>query len=437
MKSLARPSIFTNFILFQASGIFAWIEYGLLKKIGKKIKHGIPENHNPLVLIFFTIYFNFIMKTLKILFVFGTRPEAIKFAPLINVCKKRTNLFQIVTCITAQHRQMLDQVLSFFAITPDFDLDIMKPDQDLFDVTSRSLMGLEKILTVTSPDLIFVQGDTTTAFAGALAGYYKKIKVCHLEAGLRSANKYSPYPEEMNRVLIDHIADYHFAPTDKATQSLYNEGIIKNVWKVGNTVIDALFLGMRMIEKKGEAEFLKHLNFLDVSKRIILITGHRRESFGKPFENICLALKEIASFHPDIELVYPVHLNPNVQEPVYRILKGHANIHLIEPLDYPHLIWLMNKCYTVLTDSGGIQEEAPSLGKPVLVMREVTERTEGIEAGTAKLVGTNKETIIHETNVLLNDVTAYQSMANAVNPYGDGTASEKISEILANLLKFM
>jgi UDP-N-acetylglucosamine 2-epimerase (non-hydrolysing) len=391
------------------------------------------ETINTLVLILFTIYFNFIVKTLKILFIFGTRPEAIKFAPLIKACKKRTNLFQVLTCVTAQHREMLDQVLSFFAITPDFDLDIMMAGQGLFDITSRSLTGLEKILAEASPDLIFVQGDTTTAFAGALAGYYKKIKVCHLEAGLRSSNKYSPYPEEMNRVLADHIADYHFAPTDKAAENLYKEGITKNVWMVGNTVIDALFLGMSMIEKRGEAEFLRYFNFLDVSKRIILITGHRRESFGKPFENICLALKEIASSHPDTEIVYPVHLNPNVQKPVYRILKDCANIHLIEPLDYPHLIWLMNKCFMVLTDSGGIQEEAPTLGKPVLVMREVTERTEGIEAGTARLVGTSKETIIRETNVLLNDATAYQSMANAVNPYGDGTASEKIVEILAEL----
>ena len=373
------------------------------------------------------------MKTLKILFIFGTRPEAIKFAPLIKACKKRTNLFQVLTCVTAQHRKMLDQVLSFFAIIPDFDLEIMKANQGLFDITSIALTGLEKILSGTSPNLIFVQGDTTTAFAGALAGYYKKTKVCHLEAGLRSSNKYSPYPEEINRVLADHIADYHFAPTDKAVKNLRKEGITENVWKVGNTVIDALFLGLSMIEKKGEAEFIKHFKFLDFSKRIILITGHRRESFGEPFENVCHAFKEIASSHPDTELVYPVHLNPNVQEPVYRILKDCKNIHCIEPLDYPHLIWLMSKCYMVLTDSGGIQEEAPSLGKPVLVMREVTERIEGIEAGTARLVGTNKEAIIREVNVLLNDATAYQSMANAVNPYGDGKTSEKIVEILAEL----
>jgi UDP-N-acetylglucosamine 2-epimerase (non-hydrolysing) len=392
-----------------------------------------PETTNTLVLFLFTIYFNFIMKTLKTLFIFGTRPEAIKFAPLINACKKRTNVFQVLTCVTAQHREMLDQALSFFAIKPDFDLDIMKAGQGLFDITSRSLTGLEKILTATSPDLIFVQGDTTTAFIGALAGYYKQIKVCHLEAGLRSLNKYSPFPEEINRVLADHIADYHFAPTDKAVSNLNKEGIVENVWRVGNTVIDALFLGLSMIERKGEAEFLKHFNFFDFSKRIILITCHRRESFGGPFENICKALREIALSHSDIELVYPVHLNPNVQKPAYRILKGCANIHCIEPLDYPHLIWLMNKCYLVLTDSGGIQEEAPSLGKPVLVMREVTERTEGIEAGTAKLVGTNKETIIREANILLNDATAYQSMANAVNPYGDGKTSEMIVEILAEL----
>ena len=328
---------------------------------------------------------------------------------------------------------MLDQALSFFAIKPDFDLDIMKAGQGLFDITSRSLTGLEKILTATFPDLIFVQGDTSTAFIGALAGYYKQIKVCHLEAGLRSLNKYSPFPEEINRVLADHIADYHFAPTDRAVYNLRKEGIIENVWKVGNTVVDALFLGLRMIEKKGEKEFLRNFKFLDFSKRIILITGHRRESFGAPFENLCHAFKEIASSHPDIELVYPVHLNPNVQEPVYRILKGCANIHLTEHLDYPNFIWLMNKCYMVLTDSGGIQEEAPSLGKPVLVMREVTERTEGIEAGTAKIVGTNKEFIIRESNLLLNDATAYQSMANAKNPYGDGKTSERIVEILATL----
>jgi UDP-N-acetylglucosamine 2-epimerase len=371
------------------------------------------------------------MKTIKILFIFGTRPEAIKFAPLIKACQKRPDLFQVHVCVTAQHRQMLDQVLSFFAIIPDFDLDIMKANQGLFEISSRALTGLDKILSTLSPDLIFVQGDTTTAFIGALAGYYKKIKVCHLEAGLRSSNKYSPYPEEINRIMADHIADYHFAPTDQAVENLRKEGIAENVWKVGNTVIDALFLGLSMIEKIGENEFLKFFNFLDFSKKIILITGHRRESFGGPFENICHAFKEIASSHLDTELVYPVHLNPNVQEPVYRILKDRRNIHLIEPLNYPHVIWLMSKCYMVLTDSGGIQEEAPSLGKPVLVMREVTERTEGIEAGTAKLVGTDKKNIIREANILLNDATAYQSMANAVNPYGDGTTSEKIVEILA------
>jgi len=370
---------------------------------------------------------------MNILFVFGTRPEAIKMAPLIKACQTRQDLFRVSVCVTAQHRHMLDQVLSFFAIKPDFDLNIMKKDQSLFDITAEGLVGLEKVLNSSASDLIFVQGDTTTAFVGALAGYYKKIKVGHIEAGLRSNNKYSPYPEEINRTLVGHIADYHFAPTQQAVQNLEREGILENVWKVGNTVIDALFLGLKMIRETGEEEYEQHFKFIDFTKRVILITGHRRESFGVPFENMCQALREIASSFPDTELVYPVHLNPNVREPVYRILKTCNNIHLIEPLDYPHLIWLMNKSFLVITDSGGIQEEAPSLGKPVLVMREVTERIEGVEAGTAKLVGTRKDDILREAHLLLSNKEAYRLMATAVNPYGDGTTSEKIANILSGI----
>jgi len=354
----------------------------------------------------------------KILFIFGTRPEAIKMAPVIKEFKKEKSI-DVKVCITAQHREMLDQVLNFFGIKPDYDLNLMKPNQSLFDITANSLKSLEKVLDKEKPDLIFVQGDTTTAFVGALAGFYKKMKVAHIEAGLRSHNKYSPFPEEINRVLVGHVADYHFAPTERAKENLYRENIKKNVYVVGNTVIDALFLGLNIIKKEGEEKFYKYFDFIDFSKKIILVTGHRRENFGKPFENICYALKEIAK-REDVEIVYPVHLNPNVKKPVNEILNGVRNIHLIEPLEYPYLIWLMSKSYLVLTDSGGIQEEAPSLGKPVLVMRDVTERTEGIEAGTAKLVGTSKETVINEISILLDNKKYYDKMAKAINPYGKG-----------------
>lgn len=370
----------------------------------------------------------------KILFIFGTRPEAIKMAPLIKELERNTNEFQVIVCVTAQHRHMLDQVLSFFDIKPDYDLDLMKQNQTLFDITAQSITGLEKVLNKTNPDLIFVQGDTTTAFIGALAGYYKKIKVAHLEAGLRSGNKYSPFPEELNRILAGHIADYHFAPTITAQENLLKEGIYKNIWVVGNTVIDALFLGLDIIKNKGEEKYKDFFKFIDFSKKIILVTGHRRESFGGPFEEICYALKEIAVNYP-VEIIYPVHLNPNVREPVYRILKDINNIHLIEPLDYPFLIWLMNQSYLVLTDSGGIQEEAPSLGKPVLVMRDVTEREEGIDAGTAKLVGTDKEKILNNVQILFNNNVEYNKMSKAVNPYGDGNTSKEITDILINLKK--
>ena len=370
---------------------------------------------------------------MNILFIFGTRPEAIKMAPLIKACQKRPNRFRVSVCVSAQHREMLDQVLSFFSITPDFDLAVMQENQSLFDVAARALTGLQSVVGQTPFDLILVQGDTTTAFIGALAGYYAKIKVGHVEAGLRSGNKYSPFPEEVNRLLVSRVADYHFAPTPEAVRNLRAEGIRENVWCVGNTVIDALHSGLQILRESGDGAIADHFQAVDFSKRVILITGHRRESFGEPFEAMCAAFGEIARMHPEVELVYPVHRNPNVNEPVRRTLQGCSNIHLMGPLDYPHLLWLMNKSFLVLTDSGGIQEEAPSLGKPVLVMREVTERMEGVAAGTARLIGTKRNAIVQAAHELLSDPTAYQSMANAVNPYGDGTASEQITAILETI----
>lgn len=366
------------------------------------------------------------MKTL--LFIFGTRPEAIKMAPVVSAFKKQRG-FDTKVCVTAQHREMLDQVLEFFGIRPDFDLNLMKKNQSLFDITAEGLKGFEKILGICRPDVILVQGDTTTAFIGALAGFYTKIKVAHVEAGLRSGHKFSPFPEEVNRVLAGHLADYHFAPTKAAAQNLRQEGIEKNVWVTGNTVIDALFLGLDILNKNGRKTYEESFDFVDFSRKVILVTGHRRESFGEPFKNMCRALKDIAQEH-QVEIVYPVHLNPNVRRPVHSLLKNLKRIHLIKPLDYPHFIWLMSKSYMVLTDSGGVQEEAPSLGKPVLVMREVTERTEGIKAGTARKVGTSRASIVTETLKLLRDEREYQKMAKAVNPYGDGKASARILDIL-------
>lgn len=375
----------------------------------------------------------------KILLIFGTRPEAIKMAPLYWELKNNNTSFDVKVCVTAQHRQMLDQVLNFFEIKSDYDLNLMKKNQTLFDITSTSLKKLEEVITNYNPDLIFVQGDTTTAFVGALSSFYKKIKIAHLEAGLRSYNKYSPFPEEINRVLIGRLADYHFAPTELAKENLVKEGIKENIFVVGNTVIDALLMALKKINKNKQLKneivnfFRLKINYTYKTK-IILITGHRRESFGEGFENICNALKEIALKYQDYSLVYPVHLNPNVREPVNRILKNIKNVFLLEPLEYPYLVWLLSKCYLVLTDSGGIQEEAPSLGKPVLVMREVTERIEGIEAGTAKLVGTNKINIIESVSDLLNNKRNYDKMAKAVNPYGDGKTSSKIRKILTSIL---
>lgn len=371
------------------------------------------------------------MQTL--LFIFGTRPEAVKMAPLIKECEKYPKDFKVKIAVTGQHREMLDQVLQFFNIKPDYDLNLMKPNQTLFDVTADALRGMEKILDEVKPDLIIVQGDTTTVFTGALAAFYKQIPIAHLEAGLRSGDKYSPFPEEMNRILTGHIADYHWAPTEKAKQNLLAEGIKEEkIFVVQNTVIDALFLALELLKKEGDSKYKEFFKDIDFNKKVVLITAHRRESFGEPFENICNAIKELSAKYPDVEFVYPVHLNPNVREVVYRILSNISNVHLIEPLEYPYMVWMMNKSYMVLTDSGGVQEEAPSLGKPVLVLRDVTERQEGIDAGTAKLVGTDKDLIIKETSNLLENQKEYKKMAHAVNPYGDGNASKRIVGILIN-----
>lgn len=370
---------------------------------------------------------------MKHLFIFGTRPEAIKMAPLVKTFQK-DHTQEVVVCVTGQHREMLDQVLTFFDIIPEYDLNLMGKNQTLYDVTSKALLGLKPIIEKEKPDNIFVQGDTTTAFVGALAGFYEKIKVSHIEAGLRSGDLSSPFPEEGNRKLAGHLATHHFAPTERAVNNLKLEGITHNVYQVGNTVIDALLLGLEIIKGNGESRYLEHFRDIDFSKKVILVTGHRRESFGKPFENMCEAMKNIALNYDNVELVYPVHLNPNVRETVNKILKGIDNIKLIDPLSYPYLIWLMNKSYFVLTDSGGIQEEAPALGKPVLVMREVTERQEGVEAGTAKLVGSNYDKIVNESKKLLDNKIHYKNMANAVNPYGDGTTSQQVLNYLKEQL---
>lgn len=365
----------------------------------------------------------------KIIFVYGTRPEAIKMAPLVKEFQKNNDKFETIVCLTGQHRQMLDQINEFFGIKGDYDLNLMKPNQTLFDVVSGCLLGLKDVLEKEKPNLIFVQGDTATVLAGALAAYFYKIPVAHLEAGLRSGNKYAPFPEEMNRILTGHIADYHFAPTDRAVNNLKIENVTDNVYKVGNTVIDALHLGLDLIKKSGEEKYINFFNYIDFSKKVILVTGHRRENFGDGFEHMCKAIAFLAD-NNDIEIVYPMHMNPNVREPVMKYLSNKKNVHLVEPLDYPYLIWLMEKCFFVLTDSGGIQEEAPALGKPVLVMRDVTERQEGVEAGTAKLVGTDYDVIVTESLKLLNDKNEYAKMSNAINPYGDGTTSKQIVEII-------
>lgn len=370
------------------------------------------------------------MKTL--LFVFGTRPEAIKLAPLINNTKQKIN-FNVVICVTGQHREMLYQVLDFFQIKPDYDLKLMKPNQDLTDVTSEGIVKLKNVIYKVKPDCVLVQGDTASAFLGSLAGFYAKTKVAHIEAGLRSDDKYSPYPEEIYRKLVGHIADYHFAPTEKAKNNLKKENIKKNVYVTGNTVIDALFLGLDIIKSANEAKYYDFFNFLNFETKTVLVTVHRRENFGDPLLRICDSIKNLALEYHNIQFVYPVHLNPNVQKVVNAKLSNIKNVFLIKPLDYQHMIWLMEKSYIIITDSGGIQEEAPSLNKPVLVTRDVTERVEGIETGASRLVGTDSINIAKEVKNLFDDNAHYNKMASAMNPYGDGNASPAITKVLEEL----
>jgi UDP-N-acetylglucosamine 2-epimerase (non-hydrolysing) len=378
------------------------------------------------------------MVMLKVLSVFGTRPEAIKMAPVIKELEKSPEIFKSIVCVTAQHRQMLDQVLSLFDITPDYDLNIMKPGQGLSDITCNVLLGLKPVFEAERPDIVLVHGDTSTTMAASIAAYYAQIKVGHVEAGLRTGDKFAPFPEEMNRRVTGSLTDIHFAPTEASRQNLYREGVADEaIFVTGNTVVDALLSVSEKIAVDPEVNrrFMEEYSFLDPAKKLILVTGHRRENFGKGFENICSALVEIAQNNPDVEILYPVHLNPNVQEPVKRILGAGniGNVHLIEPVDYLPFVYLMNRSYLIITDSGGVQEEAPSLGKPVLVMRDTTERPEAVQAGTVLLVGTDKAAIVEETTNLLNDADAYEAMSLAHNPYGDGNAAQRICAALQNL----
>lgn len=376
------------------------------------------------------------MKT--IMLVFGTRPEAIKMAPLVKEFQKHPQTFRTIVCVTGQHREMLDQVLHLFEIVPDYDLDIMKKGQDLYDITSRVLTGLRDILKEVMPDIVFVHGDTTTSTAAALAAFYQQIPVAHIEAGLRTHNIYSPWPEEMNRQITGRIANYHFAPTSLSKQNLLDEGIQEEkIFVTGNTVIDALYA---VVEKIKQNKYLNSelktillsagydIHRLQDSKKLVLITGHRRENFGDGFINMCQAIKALTEKYPEVDFVYPMHLNPNVRKPIHEIFgeEQRSNMFFIEPLEYLSFVHLMEQSTIVLTDSGGIQEEAPGLGKPVLVMRDTTERPEALEAGTVKLVGTNYEKIIEEVSRLLDDTSYYNKMSRATNPYGDGLACERI-----------
>ncbi|MGE6659858.1 non-hydrolyzing UDP-N-acetylglucosamine 2-epimerase [Pseudomonas sp. NPDC077408] len=374
--------------------------------------------------------------TVKTLCVFGTRPEAIKMAPLALALNADPR-FDAKVCVTGQHRQMLDQVLDLFDLIPDFDLNIMKPGQDLSDVTSAILKGMKQVFSDFKPDVVLVHGDTATTFASTLAAYYHQIPVAHVEAGLRTGNMYSPWPEEGNRKLTGALATLHFAPTETSRQNLLREGITNGIEVTGNTVIDALLQVVTKLQKDAtlQQSLDRQFVFLRPGSRLVLVTGHRRESFGGGFERICQALAETATAFPDIEIVYPVHLNPNVSEPVNRLLAGIDNIHLIEPLDYLPFVYLMNRAYLILTDSGGIQEEAPSLGKPVLVMRDTTERPEAVAAGTVKLVGTDVAAITSGLRTLLTDERTYQSMAYAHNPYGNGKACLRIIDTLNSVIK--
>ena len=380
----------------------------------------------------------------KIMSVFGTRPEAIKMAPLVKEFQKYPESFQTLVCVTGQHREMLDQVLSIFDIVPDFDLDIMKHGQDLYDVTSRVLLGMRDVLTAARPDVVLVHGDTTTSTAAALAAFYQQIPVGHVEAGLRTHNVYSPWPEEMNRQITTRIASYHFAPTPLSRKNLLQEGIAdERITVTGNTVIDALRCVVDKIRKDSSLNLelagqLKAIGYdvkrLASPRRLVLITGHRRENFGEGFLNICQAIKDLTVRYPEVDFVFPMHPNPNVRQPIREVfgekLSDQSNIFFIEPLEYLSFVYLMEKASIVLTDSGGIQEEAPGLGKPVLVMRDTTERPEALEAGTVKLVGTSRDTIVNELSRLLDDPASYEKMSKALNPYGDGKACGRIVERL-------
>ena len=373
----------------------------------------------------------------KILLVFGTRPEAIKMAPLVLAFQKYSNVIESKVCVTAQHREMLDQVLDIFEIQPDYDLNIMKPGQDLYDVSSNILLGMKEVLNNYQPDVVLVHGDTATTFATSLSAFYQKISVGHVEAGLRTGDIYSPWPEEANRKLTGTLTKYHFAPTQTSKDNLVKENInTNNIYITGNTVIDALLWVLDKIENTQSLQqelsqkIMTQFSAFNSDNKFVLITGHRRENFGQGFLDMCSGIKTLAQSHPEVNFVYPVHLNPNVQKPVMQLLSGIKNVYLIDPLDYEPFVFLMSKCYLILTDSGGIQEEAPSLGKPVLVMRDTTERPEAVEAGTVKLVGTHTENIINEVNTLLEDKSEYIRMSKAHNPYGDGEACDKIIKIL-------
>jgi UDP-N-acetylglucosamine 2-epimerase (non-hydrolysing) len=375
-------------------------------------------------------------KAMKLLIVFGTRPEAIKMAPLVRVLKQSPQ-FEVRVCVTAQHREMLDQVLQLFDITPDFDLNLMRAGQTLTQLTCNILQAMETVLVKYKPDWVLVHGDTSTTLATSMAAYYQQVGVAHVEAGLRTRNIYSPWPEEANRQITGRLAGLHFAPTVQAQTNLLQEGVDSTIIQVtGNTVIDALLsISQRLDSDASLAQSLAtHFSFLDSSKRLVLVTGHRRENFGTGFESMCQALRDIAVL-PGVQIVYPVHLNPNVQEPVRRILGGVNNVHLIEPQDYLPFVYLMKRSHIILTDSGGIQEEAPSLGKPVLVMRDTTERPEAVAAGTVCLVGTDRIKIVKETTRLLSDQAAYEQMAYAHNPYGDGQACQRICSTFESLIR--
>lgn len=376
------------------------------------------------------------MKPKKILLVFGTRPEAIKMAPLVKALQADTDHFETRVCVTAQHRQMLDQVLDVFDIHPEYDLNVMAPGQDLYDITAKVLLGLREVLTDFSPDTVLVHGDTTTSMAAAMAAFYKQIPVGHVEAGLRTYNMLSPWPEEMNRQLTDRICSYYFAPTDQSRDNLLREQVApEKISVTGNTVIDALLMAERLInDTPGKADelrsILKEKGYVITDRDYILVTGHRRENFGEGFLHICQAIRTLADQHPEMDIVYPVHLNPNVQQPVYELLSDLPNVYLISPLDYLPFLFAMQHSRIILTDSGGVQEEAPSLGKPVLVMRDTTERPEAVAAGTVRLVGTSSDRIVDAVNELLSDETLYRTMSETHNPYGDGKACERILQVL-------